>query len=123
MLNSSPYIGQKLIVSKVYEDDECLNSGMTQGQKGIVVRILSRKEYGNDRIWIYVTNKHQFYSVSNTQVTANSHYSYSQINRIIADIKSNDAYRNEKELTIPIIDNLNKAKKIFKRVKDKENVK
>lgn len=121
MAKANPnFIGQKVVVNRLYPDDLLLNSELKMGQEGIVVRVLSRKDYGNDRLWIYVTRDRHFYSVSPTQVTPCGKYSYSQINRIIKSIESTECYTNERELVMPLISNLNKAKKVFKMT-EKEN--
>lgn len=121
MVKANPnFVGQKVVVNRLYPDDLLLNSELKIGQAGIVVRILSRKDYGNDRLWIYVTRDRHFYSVSPTQVTPRSQYSYSQISRIIKSIESTQCYANERELVMPLITNLNRAKKIFKTI-EKEN--
>lgn len=110
-----PFYGQKVKITSFSEYDEMLNSGAKVGDVGIIVATFGH-EYGDSRIWIYVSGKKSFYSLKTNQVACEGIYSEKYIGKLIRDMKRSDTYKKEKLLLHQVILNLQQAQRVFRAI-------
>ena len=114
-MHIKPFYGQKVKIISLTEYDEMLNNGAKIGDVGIVVATFGH-EYGDCRIWIYVSGKKSFYSLKTNQVACEGIYSEKYIGKLIRDMRRSETYKKEKLMLHQIILNLQQAQRVFRAI-------